>query len=227
MPEGRVPLPTPTMTWSPPTRSIAWPRSSVGCSPTMSKTAWAPSPPVSFRTSSTAFSSDRNAWCAPTSLASSSFASDRSRATTVAGLIARRIWMPTCPSPPAPLTTATDPGTSLGRDALIAWYGVRPASVSDACFTGSRPCRGPRGRGRLERVVRGQAVARELHVLHRVQTLQRHQVPGAVDDEVLRHRPGPAEPRRLDPEPGGVLAVVLLALGAEVAGAAPPRPVDR
>src|SRR5690606_33048209 len=38
---------------------------------------------------------------------------------------------------------------------------------------------------------------------------------------------GRAEPRRLDPEPGGVLAVVLLALGAQVAGAAPPRPVDR
>ena len=61
-----------------------------------------------------------------------------SKATTVAADMRRSSWMPTCPSPPAPMTTATLPGSSLDMERLIAWYGVSPASVSGTVFTGSR-----------------------------------------------------------------------------------------
>ena len=42
------------------------------------------------------------------------------------------------PRPPTPMATAVEPGTSLGSDRRMAWYGVRPASVSGAAATGSR-----------------------------------------------------------------------------------------
>ena len=41
------------------------------------------------------------------------------------------------PRPPTPMTTACEPGVSLGSDSLTAWYGVRPASVSGAAATRS------------------------------------------------------------------------------------------
>ena len=52
--------------------------------------------------------------------------------------------MPTWPRPPAPMTTAVEPGMSLGSDGLIAWYGVSPASVSATFLTGSRSPSGTR-----------------------------------------------------------------------------------
>ncbi len=45
------------------------------------------------------------------------------------------------------MTTAVAPGTSFGSERLIAWYGVRPASVSGTDVTGSRPSSGTRWRG--------------------------------------------------------------------------------
>lgn len=60
--------------------------------------------------------------------------------------MARSSWMATWPSPPAPMTTAVLPGTSFGRERLMAWYGVRPASVSGTARTGSRPPSGTRWR---------------------------------------------------------------------------------
>ena len=36
------------------------------------------------------------------------------------------------------MATAVEPGTSLGSERRMAWYGVRPASVSGAAATGSR-----------------------------------------------------------------------------------------
>ena len=43
--------------------------------------------------------------------------------------------MPTCPSPPAPRTTAVLPAGSADRLETIAWYGVSPASVSETVAT--------------------------------------------------------------------------------------------
>ena len=45
---------------------------------------------------------------------------------------------PMWPRPPTPMATAVDPGTSFGSERRMAWYGVRPASVSGAAATGSR-----------------------------------------------------------------------------------------
>ena len=44
------------------------------------------------------------------------------------------------------MTTAVEPGTSLGNDGLIAWYGVSPASVRGTFETGSRSPSGTRCR---------------------------------------------------------------------------------
>src|SRR4051812_41058472 len=97
-----------------------------------------PAPPVSDRIEPAADESERSTWCAPTFDASASFSSLTSSATTVAPVIARRIWMPTCPRPPAPITTAVLPAGSASRLETIAWYGVSPASVSETVATGSR-----------------------------------------------------------------------------------------
>jgi len=68
------------------------------------------------------------------------YAHDDETAMIFAGDMARRIWTPTCPRPPTPMTTAVEPGTSRGSERLTAWYGVRPASVSGAaCVTSSSP----------------------------------------------------------------------------------------
>ena len=44
-----------------------------------------------------------------------------STATTRVGDSASRIWIAMCPRPPAPITTAVEPGSSSGNDRLIAW----------------------------------------------------------------------------------------------------------
>src|SRR4051794_2100741 len=54
--------------------------------------------------------------------------------------------MPTCPRPPAPITTAVLPAGSASRLDTIAWYGVSPASVSETLSTGSRSPSGTRCR---------------------------------------------------------------------------------
>ncbi len=36
-------------------------------------------------------------------------------------VMARRDWMPMCPSPPAPITTQVDPGNSSGTAFFTAW----------------------------------------------------------------------------------------------------------
>ena len=51
-------------------------------------------------------------------------------------------------------------------------------------------------------------------------------VSGAVDEQILGHRPRRAQPWRHDPQPGGVLAEVLCSRGTGPAVAAPPRAVD-
>ena len=55
--------------------------------------------------------------------------------------------MATWPRPPVPMTTAYEPPRSFGSERLIAWYGVRPASVSGTVLTGSRSPIGTRWRG--------------------------------------------------------------------------------
>ena len=50
------------------------------------------------------------------------------------------------PRPPAPITSAVEPGTRRSSERLTAWYGVRPASVSGAASTGSRSVSGTRWR---------------------------------------------------------------------------------
>ena len=58
----------------------------------------------------------------------------------------RRIWTAMWPRPPAPTTTAVEPGTSRGSDRFTAWYGVSAASVRGAASTGSRSPIGTRWR---------------------------------------------------------------------------------
>jgi hypothetical protein len=58
---------------------------------------------------------------APIARAKASLSSEISSAITWAGDIARRIWIARWPRPPAPMTTAVEPGTSLGSDGLMAW----------------------------------------------------------------------------------------------------------
>src|SRR6185437_1430378 len=67
--------------------------------------------------------------------------------TTVAGVRARRICTARWPRPPAPITTAVDPGPRRWSDRLTAWYGVSPASVRGAASTGSRSPIGTSQRG--------------------------------------------------------------------------------
>ena len=55
-----------------------------------------------------------------------------------APLSARRACTPIWPSPPTPITTATEPAPSRPSERLTAWYGVRPASVSGAASAGDR-----------------------------------------------------------------------------------------
>jgi hypothetical protein len=50
---------------------------------------------------------------APTSVASANLSGERSTATICAGASAASSWIAMCPSPPAPITTALEPGTSL------------------------------------------------------------------------------------------------------------------
>ncbi len=128
----------PTMVTSLSTEAIAPAAFTVGSAPTKSKTTLAPMPPVSSRTLAAAFSSDSTASWAPTARARDSFSSVTSSATTRTAVMARRSWMATWPRPPVPMTTAVAPGRSFGSERLIAWYGVRPASVSETVLTGSR-----------------------------------------------------------------------------------------
>lgn len=147
MPTGSAPPAMPMICTSPSIAAQAPAISTVGWAPTKSKTASAPSPPVSSRMRATASASECSAWCAPTSRASARFSSEMSSAITVAPLSARMSWMPTWPRPPAPMTTAVDPAPSFGSARLTAWYGVSPASVSETFCTGSRSPRGTRCRG--------------------------------------------------------------------------------
>jgi hypothetical protein len=146
-PTSTAPPPMPTMVTSPPGSTTCTAVAMVGVAPTKSNTACTPRPPVIARMPSAAAASLMTVWCAPTWRASSSFSSFTSRAMTVAPLRARRIWIPTWPSPPVPMTTAYVPAPSFGREVLMAWYGVRPASVSDTFSTGSRSPSGTRWRG--------------------------------------------------------------------------------
>ena len=54
-----------------------------------------------------------------------------------AGVIARRHWIPMCPRPPAPITTARVPGPRTGIAFFTAWMAVSPASASAAMSLGS------------------------------------------------------------------------------------------
>ncbi|GAA2940272.1 hypothetical protein GCM10020227_03780 [Streptomyces flavovirens] len=137
-PTGSVPPPIPTMVTSLSTEADAPAVFTVGGAPTKSRTTWAPMPPVSSRTLAAAFSSEITVSWAPTERARASFSSETSSAMTRTEVMARSSWTATCPSPPVPMTTAVAPGTSLGRERLMAWYGVRPASVSETVLTGSR-----------------------------------------------------------------------------------------
>lgn len=143
-PTGSRPPPIPTMVTSLSTEATAPAVFTVGSAPTKSRTTSAPRPPVSSRTFAAAFSSDSTASCAPTVRASASFSSVTSSAMTRTAVMARRSWMATWPSPPVPMTTAVAPGVSFGSERLIAWYGVRPASVSETVLTGSRSPMGVR-----------------------------------------------------------------------------------
>ena len=69
----------------------------------------------------TAWSPESSASSAPMRLAVSSLSAAVSTATTVvAALSARRIWMAIWPRPPAPITTAVEPGPSRCSDRLTA-----------------------------------------------------------------------------------------------------------
>ena len=109
----------------------------VALSPTKSNTAVAPSPPVSSRTRAAVLSSDSNASCAPSSRARSSRCCTRSTAITRAPVSRRRYCTAYDPSPPAPITTAVEPGISFGSARFTAWYDVAPASVSGPTRRGS------------------------------------------------------------------------------------------
>ena len=104
-------------------------------------------PFVASMTVAAASSPASTARAAPTSVASVSAGSRVSTAITLAGVSASRIWMARCPRPPAPITTACEPGVSLGKARLTARYGVSPASVNGAASTGSRSPSGTSRRG--------------------------------------------------------------------------------
>ena len=106
--------------------------------PTRSITASAPLPLVASRMVAAASSSATTPTSAPTSVASARASGLRSTTITLVGVRCFRSWMARCPSPPAPITTAEEPGSRMGIERLTAWYGVRAASVSGAASAGSR-----------------------------------------------------------------------------------------
>ena len=67
----------------------------------------------------------------------------------------------------------------------------------------------------------------ERHRRDRIKVTERHQVACVVDEKIVGHRAVGAESRWSDGHFGRIEAVVLLPLGAPVAGAAAPRPVHR
>ncbi len=120
-------------------RVAARPASMVASMPTKSSTAAAPSPPVSSRMVGAVAASTPtiDSW-APSEVANASRSSAVSTATTRAGDRARRNCTAKLPSPPpAPMTTAVEPGSRRGSTRLTAWYDVAPASVRGPAMTGS------------------------------------------------------------------------------------------
>ncbi len=75
-------------------------------------------------------------------------------------------------------------------------------------------------------MIGGEACVGERHGRDRVEVADRDQVAGGVDDQVFGDGAGRAEAGWEDAEFGGAGTVVLGALGAEPAGAAPPWAVD-
>src|SRR5215213_3956101 len=116
-----VPPPAPTIAMVPRFAAQLSAMAMVVSSPTKSNTAVAPVPPVSSRTWSAVVPSDDSAWCAPSSTARSRRCCTRSTAITRAPVRRRRNCTAYEPRPPAPMTTAVDPGTSFGRARLTAW----------------------------------------------------------------------------------------------------------
>ena len=55
---------------------------------------------------------------------------------TSVAVIARSSWIAMCPSPPAPTTTAVDPGGRSGTARLTARYAASPPSAKPAAWTG-------------------------------------------------------------------------------------------
>ena len=132
-----MPPPMPTRVRWPSERATAAPKRKVSSTPTKSSTTSAPTPPSTVAPARWRRRPSARSRCAHRRRAASSSASGiASTAMTRAGESAPRIWIAMWPRPPAPITTAVEPGTSSGSDRLIAWYGVSAASVSGAASTG-------------------------------------------------------------------------------------------
>src|SRR5215212_3002518 len=108
---------------------------SAPCSATKSSTTVAP-PPVMSLTAATWSPSATTVSSAPISAARRSASGFLSTTITRVPVSALRHWMPMCPRPPAPCTTAVVPGGSSGTAFRTAWYAVMPASASAATSAG-------------------------------------------------------------------------------------------
>lgn len=111
----------------------------VASAPTKSSTTSAPRLPVAARMASRVVSSESMVISAPYPATTWSASGRVSTATTRAAVVGLRICTAMWPSPPTPITTTVDPGTSWGQLRRTAWYGVSPASVKGAADAGSKP----------------------------------------------------------------------------------------
>ena len=126
----------PTRVSVPPLGMIERPHSIVGTSPIASNT-WSGPPGMIAATSAPAPSPPRTAWVAPRSRAMSSFASCRSTATIGSAPASARPSTTDRPTPPQPITTADEPGSTRAVLTTAPTPVVTPQPISAPTSAGS------------------------------------------------------------------------------------------